>query len=83
MEPPYRPSIPNCVNLDAFGRGAATVHVRYASNSDQGGDSQRNVAKCQQRTSPPLWLRQTLPYLTLSQHRELALGVHNNWSAAE
>jgi hypothetical protein len=35
------------VTLDTFGRGAAAILVRYASNSDQAGDSQRNVAKCQ------------------------------------
>jgi hypothetical protein len=28
--------------------------------------------------SGAFWLRQTLPYLTLSQRCELALGAHNN-----
>jgi hypothetical protein len=32
------------VNLDTFSRGDAAIHVRYASNSDHGGESQRNVA---------------------------------------
>jgi hypothetical protein len=41
------------VNLDIFGRGDAPIHVRYASNSDQGGESQRNVAMCQSRPDAP------------------------------
>jgi hypothetical protein len=41
------------VNLDIFGRGEAAIHVRYASTSDQGGESQRNVAMCHNRTHAP------------------------------
>jgi autotransporter adhesin len=36
----------NGVNLDIFGRGEAAIHVSYASNSDDGGEPQRNVAMC-------------------------------------
>src|SRR5262249_22555038 len=43
------PLYPHWVKLDTFGRGDETIHVRYASNSDQGGESQRNVAMCQSR----------------------------------
>ena len=43
------------VNLYTFGRGDAAIHVRYASNSNQGGESQRNVAMCRERTSAGLF----------------------------
>jgi hypothetical protein len=45
--------LPVWVNLDTFGRGDAAIPVRYTSNSDQGGESQRNVAKCHEPTSSP------------------------------
>jgi hypothetical protein len=38
------------VNPDTFARGDAAIHVRYASNSDQAGESQRNVAMCHEST---------------------------------
>jgi hypothetical protein len=38
------------VNLDTFGRGDAAIHVRYASNTDRIGVSQRTDAKCQKAT---------------------------------
>ena len=47
----------NGVNLNTFGRGDAAIDVRYASNSDHGGESQRNVAKCRKQTiSFPIYL---------------------------
>jgi hypothetical protein len=37
------------VHRDTFGRGEVAIDVRYASNSDQGNESQQNVAMCQKR----------------------------------
>ena len=42
--------MPLWVNLDRVDRAGTSIHVRYASKSDQIGPSQRTVAKFQKRT---------------------------------
>jgi hypothetical protein len=63
------------VNPDTFGRGDAAIHVRHASNSDQAGESQRNVAMSHESSrtsimsSCPRHFHDDLPRITSNDPR--------------